>query len=386
MPKGGAANQELIYHLLHAEEGYIQALRLTAEVLSQINLMPYNLGGLRFLQLAAQAIPDAASLHLKLGLANLQGQQWEGLLYLQQARALAPSFAPIIQALYLAYRTLEPEVAAYWLQYGQDCAQDAPHDPAWAWTQLPLESPFTYVPFDQLLLAVDPSLDSIVTSVLLGEGDWFETEMEFWRRQLQPGMTVIDVGANVGVYSFSGAQRVGPTGKVLAVEPFSGCVCCLQETRRLNQFDWVKICEGAASDRHGIAHLALQAASELNEIVSDATAQSDQEVEEILCFPLDSLIEQEGLTRVDWLKIDAEGHEMQVLAGSEQLLTKFAPGILYENISALQKSNTDVAEYLLSKGYKLFRYQPFLGNLIPLESLDQLKNNLNIIALPASLS
>jgi FkbM family methyltransferase len=242
------------------------------------------------------------------------------------------------------------------------------------------------VPFDQLLLAVDPSLDSIVTSVLLGEGDWFETEMEFWRRQLQPGMTVIDVGANVGVYSFSGAQRVGPTGKVLAVEPFSGCVCCLQETRRLNQFDWVKICGGAASDRHGIAHLALQAASELNEIVSDATAQSDQEVEEILCFPLDSLIEQEGLTRVDWLKIDAEGHEMQVLAGSEQLLTKFAPGILYENISALQKSNTDVAEYLLSKGYKLFRYQPFLGNLIPLESLDQLKNNLNIIALPASLS
>jgi FkbM family methyltransferase len=227
-------------------------------------------------------------------------------------------------------------------------------------------------------------LRSIVTSVLLAEGDWFEAEMEFWRNQLQPGMTVIDVGANVGVYTFSAAQKVGSTGKVVAIEPFSGCVRCLRETQRLNRFDWVTICAGAASDHHGTSYLSLQAASELNEVVAEAGAEG--EFEQITCFPLDSLIKTAAINRVDWLKIDAEGHEMQVLAGSERILTEFAPGIIYENIAGDKGSNTQVAEYLQAKGYRLFRYQPYLQNLIPIELIEQLQGNLNIIALPVDNS
>jgi ribosomal protein L11 methylase PrmA len=63
-------------------------------------------------------------------------------------------------------------------------------------------------------------LRSIVTSVLIAEGDWFEKEMEFWRNWVKPGMTVIDVGANVGVYTFSAAVKVGSEGCVLAVDLF----------------------------------------------------------------------------------------------------------------------------------------------------------------------
>lgn len=382
MARGSAARQEMIQHILGAEEGTIQSFRLLAEVLCDCQLVFYNANGKRFLQLAAQLVPDSATVNLKLGLANLMKQQWEGLLNLQQARSIAPKYAPVIQALHLAYRELQPDVAEYWLQYGQKCAQESPQDLAWCWTALAADSPFTYLPLDRtVLMAVDPNIRSIVTSVLLAEGDWFEVEMEFWRRQLQPGMTVIDVGANVGVYTFSAAQQVGPTGQVFAVEPFSGCVRCLEETRRLNQFDWVKICAGAASDQSNTARLALQSASELNEVVTDAEALADGEYEEITCFPLDSLIET-GLTRVDWLKIDAEGHEMQVLAGSNRILREFAPAILYENIAGTKGSNTSVAEYLQARGYRLFRYQPFLHNLIPLDNLDELQGNLNIIALP----
>lgn len=384
LQKGAATRSETLSYILRAEEGYIQALRLLAETLCQLQLVFYNQSGKRFLQLASMLMPDSVGLNLKLGLASLMSNQWEGLLNLQQARASAPEFAPVIQALHLAYRQLQPKVAEYWLQYGQECTQDNSNALEWRWATLSSDSSFTYIAFDQnLLLAVDPSIHSIVTTVLLAEGDWFEAEMEFWRNQLQPGMTVIDVGANVGVYAFSAAQKVGATGQVFAVEPFSSCVRCLEETRRLNELDWVKICAGAASDSHSTARLSLQASSELNEVVTDTAAVLEGDLEEITCFPLDSLIESEKLTHVDWLKIDAEGHEMQVLAGCEQILAQFAPGIIYENIAGAKGSNTAIGEYLQAKGYELFYYQPYLQNLIPIHSVDDIQGNLNIIALPA---
>jgi FkbM family methyltransferase len=193
------------------------------------------------------------------------------------------------------------------------------------------------------------------------------------------------VGANVGVYTFSAARQVGSTGRVLAIEPFSGCVQCLQETRRINEMDWVTICAGAASDRPGTARLSLHAASELNEIVMDEAAPA-HDCEEVACFTLDSLIEQENLTQVDWLKIDAEGHEVKVLEGSTTLLNQFSPGILYENIAAGSGSNLPVAEWLVARGYQLFRYQPYLQNLIPVGDLSELQSSLNVIALPPNHS
>ncbi|QYO61959.1 FkbM family methyltransferase [Leptolyngbya sp. 7M] len=377
------ADPTTIESIFAAATGTDQAMRLFAAVLCHCQLVFYGVSGKRFLQLAAQLMPNSARFNLTLGLAHLMQQQWEGLLYLHQARTIAPEFAPAVQALYLAYRPLQPEVADFWLQHARELAEAQPQSLDWRWTSLDANSAFTYLPFERtLLMAVEPNLRSIVTSVLLAEADWFEAEMEFLREQLQPGMVVIDVGANVGVYTFSAAQKVGSNGRVLAVEPFSGCIRCLQETQRLNQLDWVTVCAGAASDHHGTSYLSLQAASELNEVISEIDPTLGEAFEAITCFPLDSLIDSEGINRLDWLKIDAEGHEMQVLAGSDRLLAEFAPGIIYENIAGDKGSNTEVAAYLQIKGYRLFRYQPYLKNLIPVESLEQLQGNLNIIALP----
>ncbi|NJN91196.1 MAG: FkbM family methyltransferase, partial [Leptolyngbyaceae cyanobacterium SL_5_14] len=171
--------------------------------------------------------------------------------------------------------------------------------------------------------------------------------------------------------------------RVLAVEPFSGCVRCMEETCRVNQLDWVKVCAGAASDRNSTIRLALQSASELNEVITD-DSQSLQPgtFEEVPCFTLDSLIDQENLSHVDWLKIDAEGHEMQVLKGGDRLLRDFKPGILYENVSGAKSNNQPVAEFLIAQGYNLFCYRPYLQELVPVNTDQTLTNKLNIIALP----
>ena len=375
---------ELLTQILQAEDGYTQAILLLSEVLCRSQLVFYNQTGLRFLHLAAQIFPDSAAINLKLGIASLVNHQWEGLLYLHRARELAPASATIVQALYLAYRDLgQMQVANNWLEIGGNLCQGNLSHIDKKWTELDSDSAITYIPFEEeLSLVVEPSLRSLVTSVLLAEGDWFEKEMEFWRSWIEPGMTVIDVGANVGVYTFSAALRVGSEGCVLAVEPFSGCVRCLAETGRINQLDWVKVCAGAASDRNGTAKLALQGASELNEIIGgDAQVVNPGiPVEEVECFSLDSLVEQEQVTRVDLLKIDAEGHELQVLAGSNRILTEYSPIILYENIAGSRGSNFVVADFLKDRGYQLFRYQPYLQQLIPINSTEDLQGSLNIIA------
>lgn len=361
---------------------------LLSESLCRSQLVFYSTTGFRFLNLAAQLTPDSVFVNLKLGVSSFINTHWEGLLYLHRARQLAPSYAPALQALHLAYRDLgQIEVADFWLNAARNQSQQNPNSLDWQWTELATDNQLTYIPFEStLLMAVEPSFHSIVTSVLLAEGDWFEKEMEFWRSWIQPGMTVMDIGANVGVYTFSAAQQVGPQGQVLAVEPFSGCVRCLEETRRINQFSWVKVCAGAASDRNGTVRLSLHAASKLNEVVSENAVETmaPESFEEVACFTLDSLCDRENLSQVDFLKIDAEGHEISVLAGSERILTQFSPTILYENIAGNQGSNLPVADFLRARGYRLFRYQPYVQQLNPINSAEDLQETLNVIALPQS--
>jgi len=78
---------------------------------------------------------------------------------------------------------------------------------------------------------------------------------------------------------------------------------------------------------------------------------------------------------------DAEGHELQVLQGSDRILSTYSPVIMYENISGTQSNSLPVAEFLLSKGYSLFRYQPYLQKLIPIDINTEVQQSLNIIAI-----
>ena len=370
--------------MLKAESGYQQANMLLAEVIRRSQFVFYNSFGTRFLKLANQIFHDSSAICLMLGVTHLMANQSEGVAYLQHGRKLTPENPAILQGLYLAYRGFgDLGKAKYWMEQANDLRLKLGRENAsWQWTSLLVDEAMTYVSFDEdVVMAVEPSFKSIVTSVLIAQGDWFEREIEFWRDNIQEGMTIIDVGANAGVYAFSAAKRVGATGRVLAIEPFSACVNYLNETCRVNQFDWVNVCAGAASDRIGKAKLSVGAASELNEVVADDSLVSGS-FEEVDCFTLDSLLDKYDVKRVDMLKIDAEGHELQVLKGSDRLLQEFAPIILYENIAGAQGSNLPVADYLRECNYKLFYYQPYLKNLIPIEIGHDFQGNLNIIAIP----
>ena len=380
--------QERLPIILESTNSINQSHALLIEVLCYAPMCFYIANAFRFCQLAMLFNRDSVKLNLQMGIAGLFNKQQENLAYLHYAAKLAPDSSQVLQSLYLAYRDLQQlSIAEQWKiiasEYAQKYSKNGVVSRDWAWTTLNIDSPFTYGHLgDNLLLAVEPSCLSISTSVLIVQQDWFEIEMELWRDQIEVGMTVIDIGANVGVYTYSAAQLVGKTGKVIAIEPFSVCISCLEETRRINQFDWVHIVAGAASDRNGTARLSLNSSSELNEIIPDSTEpNSSGKFETVSCITIDSLIDQENLTRIDWLKIDAEGHEINVLRGCKRILAEFKPNIIYENLDGYGKNNIEVSEYLAEHGYHLFHYLPYLKHLVPITSAEEIQGKLNIIAL-----
>jgi FkbM family methyltransferase len=169
---------------------------------------------------------------------------------------------------------------------------------------------------DHLTLAVPPRLDSITTYVLLEQETWFEKETLFLKRWLKPGMTAVDIGANLGVYSVLMARFVGPEGRVFAYEPGSEARGLLAQSRTINGTDNLEIISSALSDREREGRLIFGPSSELNAL-GDA---GDGEAVHITS--LDSESAARCWRSPDFIKIDAEGEEERILAGGKDFFPK----------------------------------------------------------------
>jgi FkbM family methyltransferase len=385
---------EQLQRILNVDNGYTQAMLMLSEVLCRTQISLDNHTGLRLLHLMNQLMPELIFPNMRLGIYSIGNQELEGLVYLHQAADIALDRPTILQALYLAYLDLEqPEAAQHWQRIGVDYGSQISNKLAWQWTELAIDSEWTYLPFDggktalgdrAISLAVSASLQSPTTRCLLAEGDWFERELEFWRQYLQPGMNAIDIGASVGIYTFSAARRVGVNGNVYAIEPYSIAVDCLHETCRHNQLENIQILRQAIGDRDGNARLILQSSSEFNYVAAvDEMLAPATEIEEVDCSTLDTLVERLGLDRLEVIKISTEGNELAILTGGEQTLAKFAPTIIYNSYTS-KGVDLAAAQYLLDRDYELFRYQPYLQQLIPLESEADFAEVMKAIAIPKS--
>jgi hypothetical protein len=165
--------------LLQSRDYYAQSLVSLSEALWRSQLAFYSPMGVRFLQLANQITPGRADIQLRLGISHLMaGQFVEGALNLQSAGRIAPEGIIALHALHIGYRTIgNLEVASYWLDRARNLSSfpEHEHHPMWQWTQQAADSEITYVAFEEdLVMAVEPNFNSIVTSVLVAEGDWFE--------------------------------------------------------------------------------------------------------------------------------------------------------------------------------------------------------------------
>lgn len=211
-------------------------------------------------------------------------------------------------------------------------------------------------------------------------GQYFERhELEFMLSVLGPGMTFVDVGANVGLYSIPAAMKVR-SGIVFAFEPSSSTYDQLVKNVRLNKLSNVRAVRSALADCVGEAalHVNVLGKDGLNTLGKPTHPQCEiVRKETVRTTTLDAFLGENGITHVDAIKIDAEGAEPIVLRGATQLLARpDAPLILFEcgRLSAGFGYHPVESVWLLQDlGYSLFTLNSNDGTLsIPFLNQSQL--------------
>ena len=139
-------------------------------------------------------------------------------------------------------------------------------------------------------------------------GERHISEAALIKSLLRPGMRVADVGANIGYYVLMIAQTIGPSGHVFAIEPSPENLPELRMNIEANGIDATVLPVAVGSQRASVGFLAG-----INGGVVEAKDRASYQVQQ---QPLDDLIPP---NRIEFLKLDIEGHEHEALIGAERL-------------------------------------------------------------------
>jgi FkbM family methyltransferase len=166
--------------------------------------------------------------------------------------------------------------------------------------------------------------------VVLMSGGFEKAETEFAIEQARPGTVAIDVGANVGMFTVPLALAVGPSGRVLTIEPSPDNVERLERNLDLNSLENVMVEPIAVGDKAG--RLVLQLANDpgFHSTAEIAESRSVDESLMVKAETLDQVWLRAHAPNVTFIKIDTEGSEDAVLRGAEQILRTCQPALLVE--------------------------------------------------------
>jgi FkbM family methyltransferase len=159
----------------------------------------------------------------------------------------------------------------------------------------------------------------------LNQREWRDNEMSALRPILRPGATVVDVGANLGFVTVLLAELVGPNGRVFSFEPSQTVFAKLEKTVAANSLRQVSTYNMACGQEPGFLALSKVNRSSGNSSLIAAGAER----ETVQVMPLDAISLSWG-RRVDFMKIDTEGFEPEVLSGAKRILAEDRPVIYIE--------------------------------------------------------
>lgn len=178
-----------------------------------------------------------------------------------------------------------------------------------------------------------------------------------FQKLIHPGMTVVDLGAHIGLYSLLAANLTGPDGRVYSFEPMPSNYALLLKNITANGYEnIIKAVNKAVSDKSGLAFLFFNKRDESSLYAVSRTRGGILIVETIT---LDDFFEGEGWPKIDLIKMDIEGAEIAALKGAKQLIERnpdlkliveFAPNLQ----AAAGVTNEEFFKTLLELGFKKF--------------------------------
>ncbi|HZA63367.1 MAG TPA: FkbM family methyltransferase [Nitrososphaeraceae archaeon] len=173
------------------------------------------------------------------------------------------------------------------------------------------------------------------------------------------GDIVVDIGAHIGRYTIIGAKRVGANGKVVAIEANPSNFEMLNRNIKLNQLTNILSLNNAVYSKETKIKLYLPG-EELghtiyNTVMSDRAKNEDKFVE-VSANTLDYFLQLKEITDVNWIKIDVEGAEFEVLKGATNVLSKskdIALLIEIHNLSGGTNLYRPILEFLRLYNFKI---------------------------------
>lgn len=189
---------------------------------------------------------------------------------------------------------------------------------------------------------------------------------------IKSGMTVVDVGANIGIYTLLAARKTGSKGRVYAFEPEHANFELLEKNVELNEYSHVTTIPMALSDKHGQAQIYLSASGNGSHSMYRNDAVTDN-TENIQCVSFDEFWEAEGRPTIHFIKMDIEGAEAAVLRGMDRFLhaTDALTMVLEFYPGGLRAAGSPPDEFLANVSARGFRLQVIDGvEIRPFECVD----------------
>lgn len=169
-----------------------------------------------------------------------------------------------------------------------------------------------------------------------------EPEYAWVETILRPDDWVIDVGANVGHYALKFSELVGKNGRVIAMEPVPRTFELLTGNMKYSSFQNVTLLNVAASDKNAIRCVKVPIFQTGMRNYYRASITENGSSLRVFCITIDSLFLR---NKISLVKIDVEGHELEVLAGMSDLLKRDHPYLIVE------ASCESIIKYLETYGY-----------------------------------
>lgn len=160
------------------------------------------------------------------------------------------------------------------------------------------------------------------------------------------GDIVIDIGAHIGTYTLNGAKRVGEKGMVVSFEPDPENFALLSKNIQTNNLRQVKAFNAAVGERKGDKKFRM----DFDPLLSGFRGQHVKAEIATQVFTLDEVAKQLNLRHIDWLKIDAEGAETQILEGAHQVLSNIVKNIIIETHHPER-----ITKLLIAEGFRIRR-------------------------------
>jgi FkbM family methyltransferase len=231
------------------------------------------------------------------------------------------------------------------------------------------------------------ALEESALDAQLRSGAFERAETHFVERILRPGMTALDIGAHHGYYTLLASMLVGSQGRVIAFEPSPRERIRLERHLRLNKCVNVSVEQKALGSKPGEADLFMVEGAEdycnsLRPPVVDARSRKIR----VLVETLDQFLASNHIGSIDFVKLDVEGAELDVLKGASGLLRGLPRPVFMIEVYDIRTqpwgyAARDIVRFLTERNFEWFSLEES-GKPTPVDSASY-SFDANLVAVPA---